>query len=155
MYGELHVKSNVDRFSIKRKEGGRGLMSVERCIREEEKSLGFNVATCEENLIRGNTSAERINAKDTVTSGIFQKQKAQELNKNCSEKIMHRQFVKEMPEKDDKDKNWPRLSKSDLKIGTEAFLCVAQEHAIRTNYVKYHINKTSESPLWRLCGVKG
>ena len=34
-------------------------------------------------------------------------------------------------------------------------MCAAQEHAIRTNYTKYHIDKTSESPLCRLCGKKG
>ena len=39
MYGALHPKSDVDRFYIKRKEGGRGLMSVECCVREEENSL--------------------------------------------------------------------------------------------------------------------
>ena len=31
----------------------------------------------------------------------------------------------------------------------------AQEQALRTNYSKFHIDKTSESPLCRLCGVKG
>ena len=60
-----------------------------------------------------------------------------------------------MPEKVDKDRTWQWLSKKDLKIGTEALLCGAQEQAIRTNYVKHHINKTSESPLWKLCGKKG
>ena len=33
-YGGLHPKSNIDRFYVKRTEGGRGLISVERCIRE-------------------------------------------------------------------------------------------------------------------------
>ena len=51
MYGGLQPKSNVDRLYVKRKEGGRGLISVERCIREEENSLGFYVANSEENLI--------------------------------------------------------------------------------------------------------
>ena len=46
------------------------------------------------------------------------------------------------------------LSKSDLKIGTEALLCAAQEQVIRTNYIKRHSHKTSESPLFRLCGKK-
>ena len=60
-----------------------------------------------------------------------------------------------MPENVDKDKTWQWLSKCDLKIGTEALLRAAQEQAIRTNYVKHHIDKTSESPLCRLCGKKG
>ena len=51
-----------------------------------------------------------------------------------------------MPEKVDKDKTWHWLSKSDLKIGIETLLCAAQVHAIRTNYVKHHIDKNSESP---------
>ena len=56
-----------------------------------------------------------------------------------------------MPGKVDKDKTWQWLSKSDLKIGTEALLYAAQEQTIRTNYVKHLIDKTSE----RLCGKKG
>ena len=54
-----------------------------------------------------------------------------------------------MPEKVDKNKTWQWLSKSYLKFGTETLLCAAQEQAIRTNYVEYHIDRTSESPLCR------
>ena len=59
-----------------------------------------------------------------------------------------------MPEKIDNDRTWQWLSKRDLDIGTEALLCAAQEQATRRNYVKHHINKTSESPVFRLCGKK-
>ena len=68
---------------------------------------------------------------------------------------MHGQFVREMPEKVDKDKTWQRLLKSNLKIATEALLCAAMEHDIRANYVKHHIDKTSERPLCRLCRKQG
>ena len=68
---------------------------------------------------------------------------------------MHGHFVIEMPDKVDKDKNWQRLSKSDLKIGTESLLCAAKGHAIKTNYIKHHTAKTNKSPLCRLCGKKG
>ena len=57
-YGALHPKSDVDRLYIKRKEGGRGLMSVELWVREEDNSLGFYVANSEENLIKGVAAAE-------------------------------------------------------------------------------------------------
>ena len=33
MFGGLHPKSNVDRLYVKRKEGGRGLISAERCCK--------------------------------------------------------------------------------------------------------------------------
>ena len=67
MYGGLHPKSDVDRLYVKRKEGGRGLISVERCIREEENNLRFYVAISEENLIRGVLTAEAINTRETIT----------------------------------------------------------------------------------------
>ena len=60
---------------------------------------------------------------------------------------MNRQFIRETAEKVDKDKMWQWLSRGDLKFGTEGLLCTAQEQAIRTNYIKYHIEKTSKSPL--------
>ena len=60
-----------------------------------------------------------------------------------------------MPETIDKNRTWQWLSKKDLKVGTEALHCAAQEQAIRTNYVKYLIGRTSESPLCRLCRKRG
>ena len=57
MYRGLHPKSDVDRLYVKRKEEGRGLISVisvERCTREEENSIGFFVANTEKkNLLEG------------------------------------------------------------------------------------------------------
>ena len=76
MYGALHPRSDVGRLHIKRKEGFRGLMSVELCVREEENSLVFYVAKSEVNLIKG---VETINTGDTVTIGEFKKLKAQQL----------------------------------------------------------------------------
>ena len=68
---------------------------------------------------------------------------------------MHGKFIRETTEKVNKEKTWQWLSRGDLKVGTEALLCAAQEQAIRTNYIKYHIDKTSDSPMCRLCGKKG
>ena len=68
---------------------------------------------------------------------------------------MHGQFIRETTEKVDKEKLWQWLSRGDLKVRTEALLCVAQEQVIGTNYMKYHIDKTSESPLCRLYWKKG
>ena len=79
VYGGLHPKSDVDILYVKRKEGGRGLISVERCIREEQNSLGFYVANSEENLIREVLTAETINTRETITSVEFKKQRGKEL----------------------------------------------------------------------------
>ena len=68
---------------------------------------------------------------------------------------MYGQFIREMPEKVDRVKSWERLSRSDLKVGTEALLRAAQEQAIRTNYVKHYIDMSSDSTLCRMCGKRG
>ena len=101
MYGGLLPTSIVDQMYVKRKEGGRGLISVRRYIREEENSLGFYVANSEENLIR---RVFIINTRETITSVEFKKQKAKELKEKWSEKRMHGQFIREMTEKVDKKK---------------------------------------------------
>ena len=105
MYEGLHPKSDVDKLYVKRKEGGRGLISVERCIREEENSLGFYVANSEEKRIRGVSAAETINTRETIKSAEFKKQKEKELKEKRSEKRMHGQFIRETREKVDKEKN--------------------------------------------------
>ena len=40
---------------------------------------------------------------------------------------------------------------NDLKVQTEATICAAEEQALRANYTKNKIDKTSENPLYRLC----
>ena len=53
--------------------------------------------------------------------------------------------VREMPETKDEKDAWCWLRKADLKVETEAMLCVAQEQAIRINYVKQKIDRTAQS----------
>ena len=67
---------------------------------------------------------------------------------------MHGQFIREMTKKVDKKKTCQWLSRGDLKVGRSIVAC-PRGAAIRTNYMKGHINKISESPLCRLCGKKG
>ena len=73
--------------------------------------------------------------RETITIVEFKKQKAKELKEKWSEKQKHGQFIRETIEKVDKEKTWQWLSRGDLKVGTEALLCAAQEQAIRTNYI--------------------
>ena len=130
------------------------MISVGRCIREEENSLGFYVANSGENLIRGVLEAETINTRETITSVEFNKQKEKELKEKWSEKRMHGQFIRETMVKVDKEKTWQWLSRGDLKVGTEALLCAAQEQAIRTNYMNYHIDRPVKAPCVDCVGKK-
>ena len=46
-------------------------------------------------------------------------------------------------------------SRGDVKVETGALLCAAQEQALRTNYIKHHIDKSIDSPRCRMCGKFG
>ena len=52
IYGTLHPKSDVDRLYIPRKEGGRGLISIEDCVELAIRGLEVYVHGSEERLIQ-------------------------------------------------------------------------------------------------------
>ena len=81
----------------------------------------------------------------------FEKNSRNEFKNKWHEKRMYGQSVREMPEERDKDLSWKQLVQSDLNVQTEATTCVVQEQALRTNYAKNKIDKTSENPLCRMC----
>ena len=51
IYGALHPKSDVDRLYMPRKEGGRGLISIEDCVESAIRGLEVSVHRSEERLI--------------------------------------------------------------------------------------------------------
>ena len=104
----------------------------------------FYVANSEEMLIRGVCASGTIRTDETVEKAEFKRSRAQRLKQKLRGKAMYGQFVREMSEKVDQDKTRQWLAKGDLKVGTEALLCAAQEQAIRTNYVKHHIDKSND-----------
>ena len=76
--------------------------------------------------------------------------------KTWREKKKHGQFLKQLDEVGGDIKGtWNWLKKADLKSSTETLICAAQEQALRTNYVKFHVDKSVESPLCRMCHEKG
>ena len=44
------------------------------------------------------------------------------------------------------DLSWKWLMQGDLKVQTEATVCAAQDQALRANYTKSKIDKTSANP---------
>ena len=61
---------------------------------------------------------------------------------------MYAQIIRDIPEDTEKENSQLWLRKCDLKI-SKTLICSAQEQAIRTNYVKLHIDKSVELPSCR------
>ena len=53
IYGSLHPKSHIDRLYLKRQHRGRGLISIEMCVRLEENNLGLYLRGSNEMLFKG------------------------------------------------------------------------------------------------------
>ena len=64
-------------------------------------------------------------------------------------KQIYDQFVGDMPISIDKGKTWSWMTKSDLKITTEALIFAAQEQANRTNHMKKNVDKSADSMACR------
>ena len=76
-------------------------------------------------------AVETIEYNNTVnTVKEFKESWMREKKKLWKNKRMYGQFVRQMPEIMDEKRTWNWMRKADLKVGTEAMLCNAQEQAI-------------------------
>ena len=64
IYGALHPKSDVDILYIPRKEGGRGLISIEDCVELAIRGLEVHVHASEERLIQA-ARGDKIDGLET------------------------------------------------------------------------------------------
>ena len=70
------------------------------------------------------------------------------------QKALHGKFVNDK-EEGNWEQSWKWIVKGDLKGCTEALNCSAQEQALRSNYIKFHIDKNAESLLCSMCRERG
>ena len=82
----------------------------------------------------------------------FKKTKEEQRKNEWTAKRIHGQFARDMEDKDKKG-TWRWMRKSDLKGCTEGLICRAEEHSIRTSYIKYKTDKTAKPPLCGICGT--
>ena len=154
LHGALHPKTGVDRLYLPRQNGGRRLISCEMCVKAEENNLAWYVNNSNERLMEGVRKTKILNSERAQEKNEFKQDRQNATLNRWAEKKMHGQFLREMPETVDKVKTWEWTRNGDLKVETEALIFAAQEQALRTNYIKFGINKSVESPLCRLCGQR-
>ena len=127
MNGAFHPKSDVGRLYVSRVNGGRGLISCERCVRSEENSLGWYVKNSLEVLLQGVRATSVIRSEETVSKDEFKTSWNNEKLTSWKERRLHGQFVREIPETTHVKESLGWLRNADLKIQTEALICAGQE----------------------------
>ena len=148
MNGCMHTRSNVARLYLPRKEGGRGLISIEECVVKESKSLHGYLGETTEWMLQAALN-EVLDEEENLQD--YKKRKQDEKIRDWKEKALHGEFVRQTADVAGEDSGrW--LRNGLLKKETEGLILAAQEQALRTNSIKHSIDKTSETPLCRLCG---
>ena len=134
IYGMLHPLADVQRLYLPRGQGGRGLKSVEDCVRLEEAGLADYVQSSTRLLIVA-VAKEGLPLKEkTLTQKQLKEQKELERAEGWKNKPLHGQFLCQTEEIRD-DATWDWLRKGDLKKETEG-ITAAQDQALRTNAIK-------------------
>ena len=86
IYGALHPKSDVNRLYIPRKEGGRGLISIEDCV---------DLAISEERLIKA-ARGDKIDGLEATS--VLKRSKKEKRLEDWEEKFLHGQYLRETKE---------------------------------------------------------
>ena len=152
-HSALHPKSNVIRLYMKRKNGGRGLTSIEECVASEARNLDEYIANSKEESLSFVANEVPLQPDDIEGKNEYSSRIQKEKLDALIGMPLHGQFERETRDLKTED-SWAWLKNGDLKRETESLLMAAQEQALNTNSIKKHIYACSESSLCRLCGEK-
>ena len=142
MHKALHPRDDVDRLYVPRKEGGRGLASIEDSVDTSIQRFEHYIGKQERGLITAirNNTDKMIDKRMTITrKQKWEGKQLYERFKRLINNISH-------------EKTWTWLRKGSFKGLTESLLMAAQNSAIRTNHIKARIDKTQQNSKYRLCG---
>ena len=142
MHKALHPRDDLGRLYVSRKEGGRGLASIEDNVNASIRRLEDYIEKHEGGLITTirNDTDNTMDNRMTIT----RKQK-------WEGKQLYRRF-KRLINNISHKKTWTWLRKGNFKRETESLQMAAQNNAVRTNHIKARIDKTQQNRKCRLCG---
>ena len=148
MHGSLHPRADVDRLYLPRKEGGRGLLSVEDSINKEENSIAHYVENSSQPTLT-ETKQIMLN-KEPQPKDAYDKRLKNSRKDKWHQKKLHGVWPKTLEAASPQSNLW--LQKSNLKPPTEALITAAQDQALKTKWYNANILKTSKDAICRKCG---
>ena len=95
MYEALHPKSDIDRLYIPRKEGGRGLISIEDCVVLAIRGLEVYVHGSKERLIQ-TARGDKIDGLEAPS--VLKRSKNEKRLKDWEEKVLYGQYLRQTKE---------------------------------------------------------
>ena len=130
-----------------RKEGGRGLISIEDCVELAIRRLEVYVHESAERLIQ----AARGNKMDGLeAASVLKRSKKEKRLEDWEKKVLHDQYLRQTKEVRI-DQCWAWIQNGNLEREAESCIVAAQNQSIRTNLVKAKIDKSQRDSLCRVC----
>ena len=90
IHGTLHPRSNVNRLYLPRREGGRGLTSVEDAINTEGRNINVYISQSQERLLKA--AWDRKNVDEIETSKEYKERIKRKRTEDWSRKQLHWKF---------------------------------------------------------------
>lgn len=150
MCGVFHRGSSVDRLYLRRKDGGRGLISVLDCVREEEMGLCEYVGKSNEwMLMIVGESLEEVEEKN-----VYKKRVDQERKNRFGEKVLHGRYFRDVKEVSG-ERSWQWVRAGYMGKNLEGFVFAAQENVLKTRLYRNTILKEEVTGNCRVCGKVG
>lgn len=157
MNGIFHKKGNVDRLYLKRREGGRGLISIEDCVRSEEGNLKEYIRHSFEPYLQASGDVllhdqddEGSDEREIENGKAYKERVYGERVDRILSKQMHGKFFHDISEvASPRSNQW--VMKGNINKSTEGLIFAAQEQALRTNWLKARITGESKDSSCRKC----
>ena len=154
-----HPRSSTHRLYIARKDGGRGLVGVVDCHRQECTKLAEYVEKATDPLVgivrqmesrrvHGLMSWVRVHGKGGTTESINEEHVSELLKLRMQGQFFSQTAALPAANKPESDE-W--LHTSHLRFETESLICAAQEQALATKVMQAKIWKTGGTSLCRMC----
>ena len=88
-FGAMHTNSNVLRLYINRKKCGRGLISIEECVRAELRNVHYYVDNSEESLLAVVAKEKKLNKEMIEEKREYKEriEKEKVVEHNCTKNI--------------------------------------------------------------------
>ena len=135
MQKALHPRDDVDRLYVSRKEGRKGLASIEDSVDASIQRLKDYIQKHEGGLITATRNETENTMNNTMTITWKQKWEGKQLYR----------WFKQLINNISHDKTWTWLRKGNFMRETESLQIAAQDSAMRTKNSKARIDKTQQN----------
>ena len=147
----LHPRANVNRLYAPRKEGGKGMISIEDCVNIESRALGQYLKNSEDEWLKSAWQEQMIKVDEEPDE--YKDRITKERTENWHKKSMHGQYIRQTKHLASTE-TWSWLQRGELKKETEGMLMAAQDQALRTRYIQRAIDGQNISAKCRKCNEK-